>query len=114
VNGDYPFINFDEQTRAPGALPAWAQRPPVDERGLGPSLRLQVPSARKRPDSFYQQVAERFLWLTEKGRKPAVELAEANGVPVTTVHRWVKEARRRGILPAVHRGEGSPPGEKEE
>ena len=27
-----------------------------------------------------------------------MELAEINGVPPTTVHRWIKEARRRGLL----------------
>jgi hypothetical protein len=27
------------------------------------------------------------------------DLAEANGVPVSTTHRWIKEARHRGFLP---------------
>jgi transposase len=36
---------------------------------------------------------------------PAQTIAEANGVPVTTVHRWIREARRRGSLPPA-RGKG--------
>jgi len=47
------------------------------------------------------------LFLTDRGsgrgnlvyRRYDANLAEANGVPVSTVHRWVKEARRRGFLP---------------
>ena len=31
--------------------------------------------------------------------RPAVELATANDVPVSTVHAWIKEARRRGLEP---------------
>lgn len=113
--GDFPFLNQDDATRAPHFADDWATRPSGDRRSRGPSLRLRIPSDRRKPDEFYEQVAERFLWLTERGRKPAVELAAANpDVPVTTVHRWVKEARRRGILPAARRGDGSTPQEEEE
>jgi hypothetical protein len=54
--------------------------------------------AGKRPDAFYRAVADAYSWLAGHGRRPAVELAEINGVPPTTVHRWIKEARRRGLL----------------
>jgi len=56
------------------------------------------------PDSFYQQVAEKYMALANRIKGPATQMAEANGVPVTTVHRWVKEARARGFLTAGHRG----------
>ena len=36
-------------------------------------------------------------FLDESGA--ASDLARTHGVPVTTAHRWVKEARRRGFLP---------------
>ena len=54
---------------------------------------------RGRGDGFYREVAGAYRSLAQSSARPAAELAEANGVPVTTAHRWVKEARRRGFLP---------------
>ena len=67
---------------------------------LEPQLDLGVSDTRtgKRPDEFYRAVAEAYSWLAGRGRRPAPELAAINGVPATTIHRWVKEARRRGLL----------------
>lgn len=68
-------------------------------------LRIQLPPAeigtgqRGRPDSFYRDIAHAYLQLAQSTARPAAELAEVGGVPVTTAHRWVKEARRRGFLP---------------
>jgi hypothetical protein len=56
-------------------------------------------TGRGRPDSFYQEVAHTYLDLAQASIRPVAELAEANGVPVTTAHRWIKEARRRRFLP---------------
>jgi hypothetical protein len=67
------------------------------------SARLKVPAGAK-PDSFYRRVAEVYRRLAAESNRPAVELAEANDVPVTTSHRWVKEARRRGHLPPGQKG----------
>jgi hypothetical protein len=61
------------------------------------TARLKIPDGAK-PDSFYQQVAKIYSQLARGSNRPAVELAEVNHVPVTTAHRWVKEARRRGFL----------------
>ena len=68
-----------------------------------PRLKITVPPDRRKPDSFYEQVAERFTYLASRSERPAQELAEANEVPVTTIHGWVKEARRRGLLAAGER-----------
>ena len=54
---------------------------------------------RHRPDAFYATVASTYRHLVSATHKPVVELADANDVPRTTAHRWVKEARRRGMLP---------------
>jgi hypothetical protein len=67
------------------------------------TARLKVPDGPK-PDSFYQQVAKVYGHLARGSNRPAVELAEVNGVPVTTAHRWVKEARRRGFLAPGQKG----------
>lgn len=73
---------------------------------MTPSIRLAVPEARKKPDEFYRSVAASFAFLSRQSEQPARDLAEANEVPVTTVHRWVKEARRRGLLAPARRSEG--------
>jgi hypothetical protein len=65
--------------------------------------RLKIPPGAK-PDSFYKRVAEVYRELAAWSNRPAVELAEVNSVPVTTAHRWVKEARRRGFLPPGRKG----------
>lgn len=65
------------------------------------SLRIQKPEGAKYPDSFYQRVAELYLDLAASGGRPAAAIAEANAVPTTTVHRWIRQARDRGFL---HKG----------
>ena len=55
--------------------------------------------SRGRPDLFYRQVADAYLDLSQASHRPASDIAHSHGVPVTTAHRWVKEARRRGFLP---------------
>lgn len=70
-----------------------------------PALKLTGISTRgKRPDAFYQRVARAYLWLAGTSSRPAADLAAANSVPVSTVHRWVREARSRGFLPPGDKG----------
>ena len=72
----------------------------------GPSIPIGAPGTLpnveakgRRPDEFYLALAAEIASLASGGsRRPAADIAEANGVPVTTVHRWMKEARRRGLL----------------
>jgi hypothetical protein len=59
---------------------------------------------RGRPDSFYREIAYAYLDLAQVSTRPVAELAEASGVPTTTAHRWIKEARRRHFLPPGHPG----------
>lgn len=69
------------------------------------TVRLNVvPGARKRGEDFYRSVADAYRTLAGERRGPAKALAEANGVPPSTVHRWIREARRLGYLPAAHAG----------
>lgn len=60
-------------------------------------LKLRIPDARRRPDDFYRQVAVTMATASQTTRSAAEAVAAANEVPVTTVHRWMKEARRRGV-----------------
>jgi hypothetical protein len=63
-----------------------------------PNLQIADPGGYRKPDDFYASVAERFLWLASVSRCPAKNLAAANGVSVGAVHRWVREAKARGLL----------------
>lgn len=47
---------------------------------------------------FYRRVADAYRSAQAGSGRPAAVLAEENNVPVNTVHRWVKEARRRSYL----------------
>jgi len=58
-----------------------------------------VARSRGRPDLFYREVADVYLDLAQASHRPASDIAAQHGVPVSTAHRWVKEARRRGFLP---------------
>ncbi len=68
------------------------------------SLDVNAPTGRPYPDDFYRRVAAAYNALVSAGRSPAPALAEANSVPVTTVHGWTREARRRGALPPARKG----------
>jgi len=71
---------------------------PEAQRQQRPRLKLRVPTGYRKPDAFYALVADRFLWLATMSERPAQQLAEANNVPPSTVHRWIREARARGLL----------------
>jgi len=51
------------------------------------------------PDAFYESIASIYGSLAVTSARPVADLAAANAVPVTTAQRWVKEARRRELLP---------------
>ncbi|MEU0428524.1 hypothetical protein ABZ235_33970 [Streptomyces canus] len=78
-------------------LSAWALERPM-ESSPEPELRLDVPDGYRKPDAFYAEVAERFLQVAAISPRPAQELAEANDMKPTTVHRWIREAKARGLL----------------
>lgn len=75
------------------------ERPAADD-DREPDLVLEGAAPRTRkPDDFYERVADLYRRLSVYSSRPAADIADANGVPVTTVHRWVKEARHRDLLP---------------
>lgn len=75
---------------------------------------LRIPAGRSYPDEFYSQVASTYAWHAATSSRPAAVIAERAGVGVSTVHRWVKEARRRGLMaPSSRNRNGSTPSEEE-
>ncbi len=61
-------------------------------------LRIKGVESRNRPDDFYRQVATAWARASQRGSNAAGQIAEENDVTVSQVHRWVKEARRRGVM----------------
>lgn len=85
-------------------LPALRQRAStVESRQQRRLVKLSRPTGRD-SDSFYRDVASAYAELARATRAPAKVLAEEAEVPITTVHRWVREARRRGFLPPGRKG----------
>jgi hypothetical protein len=72
-------------------------RPPGRARATIPA-RLRTNAVRGYPDAFYDAVASAYRHLAATTHRPVAALATANGVPVSTAQRWVKEARRRRLL----------------
>jgi hypothetical protein len=56
------------------------------------------------PHEFYPRVAAAYREYAQLTRAPAKEMAAEAGIPVTTAHRWIREARRRGFLPPARKG----------
>ncbi|MET7651561.1 hypothetical protein [Streptomyces sp. NPDC005486] len=69
--------------------------------GKFPALR---PPEGRLTDEFLREVAEAYRSYTEAKQPPAPAIAEQVGVPVRRVHRWVSDARKRGILPPARPG----------
>jgi hypothetical protein len=90
--------NLVDETPPGSPMRAWILGPREQIPMRRPRLKIHVPSGRRKPDSFYTAVAEAYLAQASLSNRPAKDLALANGVPVTTVHRWLKEARSRGLL----------------
>ncbi|HZB40722.1 MAG TPA: hypothetical protein VE487_07145 [Ilumatobacter sp.] len=117
-------LSADGLRRVPiGRISAWANAPKIaatirehiDEPGPGDAVKLhgrgpsvvrplEVPDHRPYGDEFYKRVAAQYAALAQHVGRPAAELAEVNDEPVTNVHSWVKEARRRGFLPPGRKG----------
>jgi hypothetical protein len=67
---------------------------------------FENPDGRGYGQEMYERVAMLYRRCVAGGVRPAPAIAEANGVPETTVRRWIKEARRRGVLDSA-RGPGA-------
>lgn len=96
ILGDVTSPNLSPEARR---LPSAASleksaRPVAGSEGLS----LEIPSTYRKTDEFYAQVARLFEAAAQASTQPAIDIANANGLPKTTVHRWIREARRRGVM----------------
>jgi len=77
----------------------------VEDGKLMVECRVEVPKGRNHGDEFYCQVASIYSELLRFGSaNPVATLAQRNNAPLSTVQRWVREARRRGFLPPARPG----------
>ncbi len=60
-------------------------------------LREQARTRGRRPDEFYKQVAEEVARAAAVTRSPVAQVATDLDVAPSAVHRWLREARRRGL-----------------
>lgn len=112
------FKAFHKRGAAPDFLAAEgraidkAVRAYLDKSAANPSPKLARGAPREPlgrpdgsdPDGFYRRVADEYTTLTMATRSPAKVIAAQVGVPVTTVHRWIREARSRGFLGPARKG----------
>jgi hypothetical protein len=65
------------------------------------ALRKVGRAGRGLSDEFYSGIAKNYRALVEEGEPhPVKSLAEIHHVTISAASRWIKEARRRGFLPA--------------
>lgn len=89
--GDAPTLE-ELRLRTPAKAPRRKRRKP-----------LTRPDGRD-PDAFYAAVAAAYREYAPETKAPGAAIAKEAGVPATTAHRWVREARRRGFLGAGRQG----------
>lgn len=56
-------------------------------------------TGRRIDEAFLKRIAEQYTEHVQAKVMPAPAIAEAENAPVRTVHRWIYEARKRGLLP---------------
>jgi hypothetical protein len=61
-------------------------------------------TTQRKPDAFYRDVANAYAAALAAGHhNPAAKISEENDVGVARVRGWIREARKRGILPPADR-----------
>jgi hypothetical protein len=69
--------------------------------------RLTRPAGRNLSDDFYAAVADRYREAVGRGLNPRSAIAAAADVSNDVAGRWVREARKRGLLAATEPGKVS-------
>ena len=90
---------------ARSALRKWGPEESVETRrenfaAAADALRQIAGPGRGLTDAFYRTIATSYEALVAEGEPhPVKALSEMNHVTISAASRWVKEARRRGLLP---------------
>lgn len=68
------------------------------------SAKLDVPEDRPYGLEFFEDVAALYSELAYRTRKPVAQIADENGVPLSTAQRWIRRCRELELLPPAHHG----------
>jgi hypothetical protein len=69
-----------------------------------PPVEIKRPKGRNLSDEFYATVGEAYRVAVERMENPRTTIAESAGVSNEVAGRWVRQARKRGYLPATEPG----------
>ena len=94
-----PGVEFDEFMRAGSGF--------LVPEPIPPPVKLERPAGRNLPDVFYEAVGDAYRVALRRGEAPRTTIAEAAGVSSEVAGRWVRQARKRGYLPATEPGKVS-------
>jgi hypothetical protein len=72
-----------------------------------PPVKIKRPKGRNLSDEFYATVGEAYRVAVERMENPRTTIAESAGVSNEVAGRWVRQARKRGYLPATEPGKVS-------
>jgi hypothetical protein len=72
--------------------------------GLVDPFDFALPERVPYPAEFFSAIADAYRWLSARGMAPGPALSEHFEVPLSTAHGWIKQARRRGLLPPGRKG----------
>jgi hypothetical protein len=65
---------------------------------------IEPPAGRRMTDDFLQTVAHAYALAVAKGLPPAPTIGARTNTSNRTVHKWIRTARQRGIMPPGTRG----------
>ncbi|MER6252325.1 hypothetical protein ABT224_13295 [Streptomyces sp. NPDC001584] len=74
------------------------------DEGFSEDLEPLKRQAGQSPEDFAERVAWYYENFARLSSKPAKLISDHSGVPLPTVHGWIREARLRGKLPPGRRG----------
>lgn len=95
-----------EKDPGPDLVQFFAIKAAID-KGMSPRYRLKRPTSRRLGDEFFVQVAQAYTDAVAFGLNPRKTLATDSDTPADTVARWIRETRRRGLLPPASPGKVS-------
>jgi hypothetical protein len=107
---DVPFARIESAANADAEIRAWIESGSDPEtielirREAAKRPRLRRPARRQLDDDFYARVATAYRAAVAAGLHPAQTLAADSATPVSSVRRWIAEARARDYLPDAEQG----------
>jgi hypothetical protein len=112
---DVPVARIEEACNANSRIRDWIDRAFPQELVKTRKIeaakrpRLKRPKSRRLDDEFFRSVAEAYSAAVLAGLPPGPTLAADSGTPLSTVHRWIAEARKpqRGYLPPGETGKAT-------